>query len=69
MNILEKCGAIYARMDCGIRTCDNCAMDGLCRSGHGNSGRELIIEVSEEVRSIIKERDELLAKLKEVETK
>ena len=69
MNILEKCGAIYARMDCGIRTCDNCAMDGLCRSGHVNSGRELIIEVSEEIRSIIKERDELLAKLKEVETK
>lgn len=44
MNILEKCGAIYARMDCGIRTCDNCAMDGLCRSGHGNSGRELIMK-------------------------
>ena len=69
MNILEKCGAIYARMDCGIRTCDNCAMDGLCRSGHGDSVRKLIIEVSEEIRSIIKERDELLAKLKEVETK
>lgn len=69
MNILEKCGAIYARMDCGIRTCDNYAMDGLCRSGHGDSIQKLIIEVSEEVRSIIKERDELLAKLKEVETK
>lgn len=69
MNILEKCGAIYARMDCGIRTCGNCAMDGLCRSGHSISGQKLILEVSEEVRSIIKERDELLAKLKEVETK
>lgn len=69
MNILEKCGAIYARMDCGIRTCDNCAMVGLCRSGQLDSGRKLILEVSEEVRSIIKERDELLAKLKEVETK
>lgn len=69
MNVLEKLGAIYARMDCGSRTCGNCAMDGLCRSGHGDSGREFIHEISEEVRSIIKERDELLAKLKEVETK
>ena len=69
MNILEKCGAVYARMDCGIRTCGNCAIDGLCRSGQLDSGRKLILEVSEEVRSIIKERDELLAKLKEVETK
>lgn len=69
MNILEKCGAIYAKVDCGIRTCDNCAMDGLCRSGHRDSTRKLIIEVSEEIRSIIKERDELLAKLKEAETK
>ena len=41
----------------------------LCRSGHGDSVQKLIIEVSEEIRSIIKERDELLAKLKEVETK
>lgn len=41
----------------------------LCRSGQGYSVREFILEVSEEVRSIIKERDELLAKLKEVETK
>lgn len=69
MNVFEKCGAIYARMDCGSRTCDNCAMDGLCRNGQGDSGRKLILEVSEEVRSIIKERDELLAKLKEAETK
>ena len=69
MNILEKCGAVYAKMDCGIRTCGNCAIDGLCRNGQGDSGRKLILEVSEEVRSIIKERDELLAKLKEVETK
>lgn len=69
MNILEKCGAVYARMDCGSRTCGNCAMDGLCRNGQWDSGRKLILEVSEEVRSIIKERDELLTKLKEVETK
>ena len=68
MNVLEKLGAIYARMDCSNRACMNCAIEDSCRNG-GAYGREFIHEISEEVRSIIKERDELLAKLKEVETK
>lgn len=68
MNVLEKLGAIYARMDCSNRACRNCAIEDSCRNG-GKYGREFIHEISEEVRSIIKERDELLAKLKEVETK
>lgn len=67
MNVLEKLGAIYARIDCSNRTCGNCTVEYLCR---GNMPTQKIIrEISEEVSSIIKERDELLAKLKEVETK
>ena len=67
MNVLEKLGVIYAKMDCNNRACRNCAVEGLCR--HGIYGREFVHEISTEVRAIIKERDELLAKLKEVETK
>lgn len=67
MNVLEKLGVLYARMDCSNRTCKNCAIEDLCRSGIYN--RKFVHEISTEVRSIIKERDELLAKIKEVETK
>lgn len=67
MNVLEKLGAIYARIDCSKRTCGNCTIEYLCR---GNMPTQKIIhEIAEEIRAIIKERDELLAKLKEVETK
>lgn len=69
MNVLEKLGVIYARMDCSNRACRNCTIEDSCRSRVDKYGREFVHEISEEVRSIIKERDELLAKLKEVETK
>lgn len=67
MNVLEKLGTIYARMDCSNRSCRNCALEDTCRNGIYT--REFVHEISTEVRALIKERDELLAKLKEVETK
>lgn len=56
MNIQEKLGIIYARIDCGIRSCDNCAAKPTCSD---TNLIDLIQEIQTEVRTLIKERDEL----------
>ena len=56
MTIQEKLGIIYARIDCGRRSCDNCAAKPICSD---TNLIDLIQEVQTEVRTLIKERDEL----------
>lgn len=66
MNILDKLGMLYSLQDCGNRGCDNCVSMGFC-IGFGEIEKlNLINEISAEVRTIIKERDEAIAKLQEV---
>lgn len=68
-NVLEKIGIIYALWSCRNANCNNCVAREMCKH-MALTEREIFFHgISEEVRSIIKERDELLAKLKEVETK
>lgn len=66
MNILEKLGMLYSLQDCGNRSCGNCVLSDLCRTFVGREKLNLINEISAEVRTIIKERDEAIAKLQEV---
>ena len=56
MTLQEKLGIIYARIDCGSRTCGNCAAKPICSD---TNLIDLIQEVQTEVRTLIKERDEL----------
>ena len=56
MTIQEKLGIIYARIDCGIRSCDNCAAKPICSD---TNLIDLIKEVQTEVKTLIKERDEI----------
>ena len=66
MNVLDKLGMLYSLQDCGNRSCGNCVSRDFCR-GFGERERlNLIKEISAEVRTIIKERDEAIAKLQEV---
>ena len=68
-NLLEKIGMVYAWWDCGNRNCGNCTARETCRH-LAPTEREIFFHgISEEVRALIKERDELLAKLKEEEAK
>ena len=62
----EKLGMIYALTDCGNRDCDNCIARLLCRQSDQTERLKTINEISTEVRTIIKERDEAIAKLKEI---
>lgn len=62
MTLQEKFGIIYARIDCGSRSCDNCAAKPICSD---TNLTDLIHEVQMEVKALIKERDEL----KEAQTK
>ena len=63
MNVLEKLGIIHALTDCGRRNCDNCIARAFCGQD-GTTGRlRTINEISAEVRTIIKERDEAIAKV------
>lgn len=63
MNVLEKLGIIYALTDCGGRSCGNCIAKLICGQD-GTTGRlRTINEISAEVRTIIKERDEAIAKV------
>lgn len=66
-NVLEKIGMIYAWWDCGNRNCGNCAARETCRHLVPTEKEIFFHGISEEVRALIKERDELLAKLKEME--
>ena len=56
MTVQEKLGIIYARIDCGRRSCDNCAAKPICSD---TNLIDLIQEVQTEVKTLIKERDEL----------
>lgn len=66
MNVLEKLGILYSLQDCGNRSCDNCVSRDFCRGFGGRERSNLVNEISTEVRTIIKERDEAIAKLKEI---
>lgn len=57
MTLQEKLGIIYARVDCGCRSCENCAAQPTCNN---TNLTDLIHEVQTEVKALIKERDELL---------
>ena len=59
MTLQEKLGVLYARTDCSHRNCNNCAAQQTCNNTNVIS---LIHEIQTEVKSLIKERDELLKK-------
>ena len=63
MNVLEKLGILYALADCGGRGCDNCIARPFCRQNGETVRLRIINEISAEVRTIIKERDEAIAKV------
>lgn len=63
MNVLEKLGIIYALTDCGRRNCDNCIARPFCGQDGTTGKLRTINEISAEVRTIIKERDEAIAKV------
>lgn len=63
MNVLEKIGILYALTDCGRRSCDNCIAKSFCRQDGATERLRTINEISAEVRTIIKERDEAIAKV------
>ena len=66
MNVLEKLGVLYALTDCGHRDCNNCIARFLCGQVDPTERLKTINEISTEVRTIIKERYESIAKLKEI---
>lgn len=61
MTIQDKIGIIYAISDCSGRSCDNCAATNVCRG----EKRAFVIDLINEVKALIKERDEAVAALKE----
>lgn len=61
MTIQDKIGIIYAISDCSGRSCDNCAATNVCHGGK----RAFVIDLINEVKALIKERDEAVAALKE----
>lgn len=61
MTIQDKLGIIYAIFNCSGRSCDNCAATNVCRGGK----RAFVIDLINEVKALIKERDEAVAALKE----
>lgn len=63
MNVLEKLGMLYALTDCGMRSCDNCIAKLICGQDGATGRLRTINEISTEVRTIIKERDEAIAKV------
>ena len=63
MNVLEKLGMLYALTDCGSRSCDNCIAKLICGQDSATGRLRTINEISTEVRTIIKERDEAIAKV------
>ena len=64
MNIKEKLGIVYAIAHCAGRSCSNCAAIGTC--GSKIDKNELFASLIDDVDNLIKERDEAIAKLKEV---
>lgn len=59
MTIQDKLGILYAIFDCSGRPCNNCAAVKTCRGGQ----RDLLIDLLNEVKALIKERDEAVAEL------
>ena len=59
MTIQDKIGILYAICDCSNRPCDNCAAVKTCRDGR----RDFVIDLLNEVKALIKERDEAVAEL------
>ena len=59
MTLREKLGVLYARIDCSYRNCENCAAQPTCNNTNVIS---LVHEIQTELKSLIKERDELLKK-------
>lgn len=59
MTIQDKLGILYAIFDCSSRSCKNCAAEKTCRGGQ----RDLVIDLLNEVKALIKERDEAVAEL------
>lgn len=65
MTIQDKLGILYAISDCSSRVCNNCAAEKTCRGGK----RDLIIDLLNEVKALIKERDEAVAELASLKEK
>lgn len=59
MTIQDKLGILYAIYDCSNSPCNNCAAVKTCRGGQ----RDLLIDLLNEVKALIKERDEAVAEL------
>lgn len=59
MTIQDKFGILYAISDCASRSCENCAAVKTCRGGQ----RDLVIDLLNEVKALIKERDEAVTEL------
>lgn len=59
MTIQDKLGIMYAISDCSGRACDNCVAVKTCRGGQ----RTFAIDLLNEVKALIKERDEAVAEL------
>lgn len=59
MTIQDKLGILYAICDCSNRQCDNCAAVKTCCG----EKRTFVIDLINEVKALIKERDEAVAEL------
>jgi hypothetical protein len=59
MTIQDKLGIIYAISDCSGRSCNNCVAGKTCRGGQ----KTFVIDLVNEVKALIKERDEAVAEL------
>lgn len=59
MTIQDKLGILYAICDCSNRPCDNCAAVKTCR----DERKPFVIDLINEVKALIKERDEAVAEL------
>jgi hypothetical protein len=59
MTIQDKLGILYAICDYSNRPCDNCAAVKTCRG----EKRTFVIDLINEVKALIKERDEAVAEL------
>lgn len=59
MTIQDKLGILYAICDCSNRSCNNCAAVKTCCG----EKRTFVIDLINEVKALIKERDEAVAEL------
>jgi hypothetical protein len=59
MTIQDKLGIFYAICDCSNRSCSNCVAAETCRG----EKRTFVIDLINEVKALIKERDEAVAEL------